>query len=175
VPLATAAAHAAPPPDTTEAEISKAASAWISSHCINVTDGVIQCLDPDQTVPQHVQDRMDHNLAQIKSLKQEDFRNAKGIHQQLPAKRKSPTADTEEKADRPSGPTENAPTNDPPAAEDMDANPSNAAENATIEIDAQGDTVKDPIIIDASTSNSDSDSAQDADKSTLTQVAICRE
>jgi len=55
---------------------------------------------------------------------------------------------------------------DPPAAEEMDANPSDTAENATIEIDAQGDTVEDPIIIYKSTSNSDSDSAQEADKST---------
>ena len=49
----------------------------------------------------------------------------------------------------------------------MDANPSNTAENATIEIGTQGDTVEDPIIIDESTSNSDSDSAQEADKSTF--------
>jgi len=48
----------------------------------------------------------------------------------------------------------------------MDANTSNTAENATIDIDARGDTVKDPIIIDEPTSNSDSDSAQDVDKST---------
>jgi len=49
----------------------------------------------------------------------------------------------------------------------MDANLSNTVENATIEIDTQGDTVEDPIILDESTSNSDSDSAQDADKSTV--------
>jgi len=86
-PPAAAVAHDAPPPDATEAEISKAVSAWISSHRITVTDGVIQCLDPDQTVPQCVQDRMDHNVAQIKSLKQEGHRKAKRTHQQLPATR----------------------------------------------------------------------------------------
>jgi len=104
----------------------------------------------------------------FKSWTPADSHNAKKKHQQLPAKRKSPTADTEAKTDHPSGPTENAPTtivteNTPPAAEEMDANPSPMAENATIEIDAQGDTVEDPIIIDESTSNADSDSAQDAD------------
>jgi len=48
----------------------------------------------------------------------------------------------------------------------MDTNPSDAAENATIEIDAQGDTIEDPFIIDESTSNSDNDSAHEAEKST---------
>jgi len=86
VPQAAAAAHAAPPPDATEAEISEAVSAWISSHRITITDGVIQCLDQDQTVPQYAQDRMDHNLALINSLKQEGSHKARRIHQQLPAK-----------------------------------------------------------------------------------------
>jgi len=40
VPPDAAAAHAAPPPNATEAEITEAASAWISSHRVNVTDGV---------------------------------------------------------------------------------------------------------------------------------------
>ena len=48
----------------------------------------------------------------------------------------------------------------------MDANPSDTAENATIEIDAQGDIVEDPIIINESTSNSDNDLAHKAEKST---------
>jgi len=106
---------------------------------------------------------MDYNLAQIVSLK-DDTRNAKTIQQQLPAKRKLPTANTEEK--HPSGATETAPTKDPPAAEEADANPSDTTENATIDIDAQGDTVEDPIIINESTSNSNNDSAGKAEKST---------
>jgi len=106
---------------------------------------------------------MDYNLAQIASLK-DDARNAKRIQQPLSAKRKAPTANTEEK--HPSGAPETAPTNEAPAAEEVEANPFNTAENATIEIDAQGDTVEDPIIIDESMSNSDNDSAHKADKST---------
>jgi len=66
----------------------------------------------------------------------------------------------------PSGATETAPTKDPPAAEEADANPSDTTENATIDIDAQGDTVEDPIIINESTSNSNNDSAGKAEKST---------
>jgi len=61
---------------------------------------------------------------------------------------------------------ETATTNDPPAAVEAETNPSVPAENSTIEIDAQGDTVEDPIVIDESTSNSDNDSADEADKST---------
>jgi len=91
-----AAAHAAPPPDATEDEVREALTTWIQSHRINVINGVIQCLDPDQTVPRHAEDRMDYNLAQIESLKQEGSNNAKRIHQQLPAKRKSRTGNTEE-------------------------------------------------------------------------------
>ena len=94
---------------------------------------------------------MDYNLAQIESLKQEGSHHAKRIHQQLPAKRKSSTVNTEGK--HPSGATGTAPTNDPAAAEEMDANPSDTAENATIEIDGQGDTVEDPIIIMPTTAN----------------------
>jgi len=74
-------------------------------------------------------------------------------NQQLSAKRSSPTANTEENTYHPSVPTENAQTNGPPAAEEMDANPSDTAENATIEIDGQGDTVEDPIIIMPTTAN----------------------
>jgi len=107
---------------------------------------------------------MDYNLAQIESLKQEGSHHAKRIHQQLPAKRKLATANTEGK--HPSGATETTPTNNPPAAEEMDATPSDTAENVTIEIDAQGDTVEDPIIIDKSTSNSNNVWAQEAEKST---------
>jgi len=62
--------------------------------------------------------------------------------------------------------TETATTNDPLAAVEAKTNPSDTAENATIAIDAQGDTVEDPIVIDESTSNSDNDSADEADKST---------
>jgi len=65
--------------------------------------------------------------------------------------------------------TENATTNNPPTAVEAETNPSETAQNATIaiiEIDVQGDTVEDPIVIDESTSNSDNDSADEADKST---------
>jgi len=55
--------------DATKNEINEAVHSWFSSHHATVTDGVIECLDPNQTVPQHVQDRMDYNLAQIASLK----------------------------------------------------------------------------------------------------------
>jgi len=51
-PLAAAAAHAAPTSDALDGEISKAASAWISSRII-IIDGVFHCLDLDQTVPQY--------------------------------------------------------------------------------------------------------------------------
>jgi len=157
----------APPPDATEAEISNTVAAWFRYHPTRVIDGVVQCLDPDQTVPQYAQDWTDYARA-FKSWTPDDSRKAKKKHEQLPAKNKSPTANTETKTDYSSGPTENAPTtvvteNTPPAAEEMDANPLPPAENATIKIDTQGDTVEDPIVIDESTSNSDSDSAQDAD------------
>jgi len=160
---AAAVVHAAPPPDATDDKISEAVCAWISSHHIIVTDGVIQCLDPDQMVPKYVQDRMDYNLAQIASLK-DDAHDAKRIQQQLPAKRKSPTAKMEE--NHSSGATETTPTNDAPAAEEVEANPSNTAKHATIETDAQGDTVEDSIIIDESTSNLDNDLVHEADRST---------
>ena len=94
--------------------------------------------------------------AQIASMKDTD-RDVKGIQQQLPAKRKAPTANTED--NHPSSVTETATTV-------ADANPSVTAENTTIAIDAQGDTVEDPIVINESTSNSDNDSADEADKST---------
>jgi len=45
----------------------------------------------------------------------------------------------------------------------MDANPSAAAENGAIETDAQGDTFEDPIIVEKSTSNFDSNSTKEAD------------
>jgi len=176
-PPAAAAANAAPPPPpgASNADLSEAVSAWISSN-ITIIDGVFHCLDLDQPVPQCVQDQMDHVRAQIESVKQENQliaaqiasmkdvdRKAKGIQQQLPAKRKLPTANTED--NHPLSATEPATTNDPPAAEEADANQS-TAENATIKIDAQGDTVEDPIIIDKSTSNSNNNSADEADKST---------
>jgi len=90
------------------------------------------------------------------------------MHQRLLAKRKSPTANTEAKTDHPSGPTENTPTtslaeNTPTEDEEMDVNPSTTARNAPIKIEAQGDTVEDPIIINESTSNFDNNSEQDAD------------
>jgi len=120
-------------------------------------------LDPTQSVPKYVQDRVAHNFAQIESRK-DDTRTANRIRQQLPAKRKSPTANTED--NHPSSATETATTNDPPAAVKAATNPSDTAENATIEIDAQGDTAEDPIVIDESTSNSNNDLADEADKST---------
>jgi len=120
-------------------------------------------MDPDQTVPKYVQDRVAYNLEQIASLK-EDARKANRIRPQLPAKRKAPTATSEDT--HPSSTTEAVNTNGPPATEAADLNPSDTAENATITIDAQGDTVEDPIVIDESTSNSDNDSADEADKST---------
>ena len=70
-PPAAAAANAAPPPDAIDAELSEAASAWLSSNII-IIDGVFHCLDPDQPVPQYVQDWMDHHRAQIESMKQEN-------------------------------------------------------------------------------------------------------
>jgi len=84
--------------------------------------------------------------------------------QQLPAKRKPPTANPEN--NHPSNRAETATTHDPPAAVAAETNPSDTAENTTIEIDAQGDAVEDPIIIDESTSNSDNDSADAMDTST---------
>jgi len=104
-----------------------------------------------------------YNLAQIASLK-DDARKANRIRQQLPAKRKALTANTEDT--HPSSTTETVNTNDPPAAEAADPNPSDTMEKATIAIDAQGDTVEDPIVIDKSTRNYDNDSADEADKST---------
>jgi len=162
-PPSVAASNAAPPPDATDDKIADAVHEWISSHRTIVTNGVIRCLDPDQTVPKHVQDRVEYNLAQIASLK-DDARKAKRIRKQLPAKRKLPTANAEDT--HPSSTTETVNTNDPPAAEAADPNPSDTEENATITIDAQGDTVGDPIVIDESTSNSDNGSADEADKST---------
>jgi len=155
--------------DATEDELDEAVHAWFNSQRATVTDGVIECLDPDQTVPQYVQDRMDYNLAQIASLKAAS-RKVKKIQQQLPAKRKLPAANTQ---DHHTGATETSPTTSTPAAgetetnqSETEANPSATADNATLEIDAQGDTVEDPIIMDEATSNSDNDSADEADKST---------
>jgi len=162
-PPSVAASDAAPPPDTTDDEIEDAVHAWIRSHRVIVRNGVMHCLDPAQSVPKYVQDRVAHNLAQIESLK-DDARTANRIRQQLPAKRKSPTANTED--NHPSSATETATTNDPPVAIEAETNPSDTAENATIEIDAQGDTVEDPIVIDESTSNTNNHLADEADKST---------
>jgi len=162
-PPSVAASDAAPPPDATDNEIADAVHAWIRSHRVIVRNGVMHCLDPAQSVPKYVQDRVAHNLAQIESLK-DDARTANRIRQQLPAKRKSPTANAED--NHPSSATETATTNNPRAAVESETNPSDTAENATIEIDAQGDTVEDLIVIDESTSNSDNDSADEADKST---------
>jgi len=158
-----AASDAAPPPDATDDKISDAVHEWISSHRTMVTNGVMRCLDPDQTVPKYAQDRVAYNLAQIASLK-DDARKANKLQQQLPAKRKAPTANAENT--HPASTTETVNTNDPPEAEAADPNPSDTVENATITIDSQGDTVEDPIVIDESTSNSDNDSADEADKST---------
>jgi len=162
-PPSVKASDAAPPPDATDEEIADTVHTWIRSHHVIVRNGVMHCLDPAQSVPKHVQDRVAHDLAQIESLK-DDTRKVNRIRQQLPAKRKSPTANTED--NHPSNMAETATTNDPPAAVEAETNPSVPAENSTIEIDAQGDTVEDPIVIDESTSNSDNDSADEADKST---------
>ena len=62
--LASQAATAA-----SEEELDEAVQEWFNSHPTTITEGVIECLDPDQSVPQYVQDRMDYNLAQIASLK----------------------------------------------------------------------------------------------------------
>jgi len=157
---AAAAAYANPPPDATEAEISYAVSAWFHHHNARVTDGVVQCLNPGHTVPQCAQTWMGCARAQIESMKtRAASRNTESAQQRLPVKRISPTADREAENEHPSGSTENAPT----VPEAMDANPSATAENAPIEIDAQGGTVEDPIIINESTSNSNSDSAKKAD------------
>jgi len=116
-----------------------------------------------------VQDRLDHNLAQIASLKAATLK-VKQIQQQLPAKRKLPAANTQEHH---TGATETSTTNSTPTAGgtetnqlETEATSSATAVNATIEIDAQGDTVEDPIIIDEATSNSDHDSEEEADNST---------
>jgi len=112
---------------------------------------------------------MDYNLAQIASL-QAASRKVKKIEQQLPAKRKLPAANTQEHH---TGATETPPTNSTQAAgetvanqSETEVNPPATAENATIAIDAQGNTVEDPIIVDEATSHSDNDSADEADKST---------
>ena len=161
--LASQAATAA-----TEEELDKAVQEWFNSHPTTITEGVIECLDPDQSVPQYVQDRMDCNLAQITSLKAAS-RKVKKIQQQLPSKRKRPAANTQEHH---AGATETSQTNSTPTAggtetnqSESTANSSAPAVNATIEIDAQGDTVEDPIIIDEATSNSDHDSEEEADNS----------
>jgi len=60
LPAAAAAGYTALPPDATEAEISDTVSSWFSSHHMRVIDKLVQCLDPDQTVPQHVQDWTDY-------------------------------------------------------------------------------------------------------------------
>jgi len=87
------------------------------------------------------------SASEIESPK-EDGHKAKRISRpQSPSTRKSPTVNTEETTAHPTGPTKNVPMNDAPAADEMDANPSDAAENATIEVDTQGDTAEDPIII----------------------------
>jgi len=158
-----ATSNAAPPPDTTDEEIAGAVHEWIRSHRIIVQNSVIRCMDPDQSVPQYVQDRVAYDLAQIESLK-DDTRKANRIRQQLPAKRKPPTANTED--NHPSNNSETATTNDPPAAAEAETNTSNTAENATIVIDDQGNTAEDPIVIAESTSNSDNNSADEAAKST---------
>ena len=158
-PPTVAASDAAPPPDATDDEIADAVDEWIRSHQVIMTNGVMRCLDPDQTVPKCVQDRVAYNLAQIVSLK-DNARKANRIPQQLPAKRKAPAANAEDT--HPASTTVTVNTNDPPAVETED-NPSDTAENATIDIDAQGDTAEDPIVINESTSNSDSDLADETE------------
>jgi len=132
----------------TKEELNEAVQAWFNSHPATITDGVIECLDPDQTIPPYVQDRLDHNLAQIASLKAASLK-VKQIQQQLPAKRKLPAANTQEHH---AGATETSPTNSTLTAGETEtnqlettANSLATAMNATIEIDAQGDTVEDPI------------------------------
>jgi len=162
-PASVAASDAAPSTDATDDEIADAVHTWIRSHRVRVRNGVMQCLDPDQSVPKYAQDRVAHDLAQIESLKDNACKTNR-IRQQLPATRKSPTANTED--NHPPSAMETVTTNVPPAAVEAETNASDTAENATIVIDAQGNTVEDPIVIDESTSNSDNDSADEAAKST---------
>jgi len=152
-----------------EEDLDEAVQEWFNSHPATITEGVIECLDPNQTIPPYVQDRLDHNLARIASLKAASLK-VKQIQQQLPAKRKLPAANTEEHH---AGNPETSPTNSTPTAGGTETNQSATTANssattvtATIEIDAQGDTVEDPIIVDAATSNSDHDSEDEADNST---------
>jgi len=162
-PSTTVATSAAPPLDATEDEIADAVHTWIRTHRVIVRNGVMHCLDPAQSVPKCVQDRVAYNLAQIASL-EDDARNTKGIRQQLPAKKNSPTTNAED--NHASNTAETSTTNDTPAAAEAETNTSNTAENATIVIDDQGNTADDPIVIAESTSNSDNDSADEAAKST---------
>jgi len=60
-PPSVAASDAAPPPDATDEEIAEAVHTWIRSHCVRVRNGVMQCLDPDQSVPKYVQDQVAHD------------------------------------------------------------------------------------------------------------------
>mgnify|MGYP007080254168 CR=1 FL=1 len=166
-----------PPPNAMEAEVNAWADLWIRHH--KFTPG-------STTSPQWVQTWIDNALAHFTrqtavnaSSNNSDTpmpeetqlappaaaaAHAEPPPQQLPAKRKSPTANPED--NHPSNTAETTTTHDPPAAVAADTNPSGTAENATIEIDAQGDTVEDPIVIDESTSNSDNDSAAAMDTST---------
>jgi len=157
----TAASDAAPPLDTTDDAIADAVHEWIRSHRITVTNGVIRCFDPDHTVPKHAQDRVACNLAQIASLN--DARKANKSNNSYQQKEKHPQPMLKTLIQRET--TETVNTNDPPAAEAADPDPSDAAENTTMEIKAQGDTAEDPIIINESTSNYDNDSAHEAKKS----------
>jgi len=162
-PPSVKAFDAAPPPDATDEEIADAVHTWIRSHRVIVQNGVMHCLDPARLVPKYVQDWVAHDFAQIESLK-DDACKANRIRHQLPAKRKPPTANTED--NHPLSTTKNATTTETPTAVEAETNPSETAQNTTIEIDAQVNTVEDHIVINKSTSNSDNDSADEADKST---------
>jgi len=152
-----------PPPNATEAEINAWADLWFRHHKFA----------PSTTPPPWVQNWIDNaeayftrQMAANAPSNNPDTTAATSdrIRQQLPAKRKSPTANAE--GNHPSNNSETATTNDPPAAAEAETNTSNTEENATIVIDDQGDTAEDPIVIAESTSNSDNDSADEGAKST---------
>lgn len=153
------------PPDATDREIEIAMSAWFrKNHATVTSEGVVQSVNPDHTVPQFVQRWMDNIRPQIERMGTPTAaRTTQSTQQLLRAKRKSPPAETETENENTSGTTESAPTE----AEEMDANTSGTAENAPIEINGCGNTVEDPIIIDDSDSNSDSNSEKEADNNPM--------
>ena len=138
LPVAASNGNDAPPQGASEEDIAEAVHVWLSTHIIAVNNGVIRCLNPNQTVPQYVQDRMAYNMAQIASMAANTNNPITGIDRTAPE-------ENEENATVANNSTE-------------------TEENAAIEIDAQGDTAEDPIILNESTSHSDNDSTEAEDK-----------